>query len=578
MKALRYLVASLGTACMLLQAVASPLERSVISDRSSDGRLLQDIVTWDGESLFVHGERIFLLSGEYHPFRLPVPSLWIDNFQKIKALGFNAVSFYTYWAHHESKPGEFTAEGVFALDEWFKAAKEAGIYIIARPGPYINSESSGGGFPGWLQRVQADNGTFRTDSGGFLAATENYAKNITKIIADAQITNGGPVILVQAENEYSWFRGHQNAPSGSYMDHVINQLRDNGIVVPIVNNDVSNSGINAPGTGLGEVDIYGIDSYPIPTGCENPRDWPAGSLRTDDWEVHLSHSPNTPFLVLEFQGGAGGLWAFKQTYEECYAAVNEEFGRVVYKNTYASGMKLINLYMLAGGTNWGHISSPYSYTSYDVGSQIREDRTLDRESYSSMKLQAQFFKVTPAYHASRPLLLSNATYTNDTSLTVTPLKNSEDNTGLYILRHSAYESWDTTHYKLTLPSSQGNLTIPRLSSSGLTLAGRDSKIHVVDYDIGGQNLLYSSAEVFSWKKYGCGKRVLVLYGGPGEQHEAALETKFCVEVLEGPEITASQCKDGLTTLNWRTSAERTVLKIGATVVYLLGKHIIHKSH
>lgn len=58
---------------------------------------LQDIVTWDEHSLFVRGERIMLFSGEFHPFRLPVPSLWLDIFQKLKAAGFNAVSFYVHW-------------------------------------------------------------------------------------------------------------------------------------------------------------------------------------------------------------------------------------------------------------------------------------------------------------------------------------------------------------------------------------------------------------------------------------------------------------------------------------------------
>lgn len=59
--------------------------------------------------------------------RLPVPSLWSDVFEKIKAMGFNAVSFYTMWALHETKPGEFTAEGVFSLEDFFEAAAKAGI-------------------------------------------------------------------------------------------------------------------------------------------------------------------------------------------------------------------------------------------------------------------------------------------------------------------------------------------------------------------------------------------------------------------------------------------------------------------
>ena len=63
--------------------------------------------------------------------RLPVPSLWLDVFQKIKAMGFNCVSFYVHWALLEGKQGDFTAEGVFAFEPFFQAATDAGIYLIA---------------------------------------------------------------------------------------------------------------------------------------------------------------------------------------------------------------------------------------------------------------------------------------------------------------------------------------------------------------------------------------------------------------------------------------------------------------
>jgi beta-galactosidase GanA len=132
---------------------------------------LQDIVTWDEHSLSIHGERVMIFSGEFHPFRLPVPSLWTDVLEKIKALGLNTVSIYIDWAHLEGKPGEFRAEGVFDYDAFFNAAKQVGLYVIARPGPYINAEVSGGGFPGWLQRVK---GHLRTNDSDYLAATDKY--------------------------------------------------------------------------------------------------------------------------------------------------------------------------------------------------------------------------------------------------------------------------------------------------------------------------------------------------------------------------------------------------------------------
>lgn len=133
------------------------------------GRLFQDLFAWDNRSLLIRGERAVMFSGEVHPFRLPVPGLWLDVLQRVKALGFNMVSFYVDWALLEGKPGRFRADGVFALEPFFRAAADAGIYLLARPGPYINAEVSGGGFPGWLQRLK---GVLRTDAGDYLGATE----------------------------------------------------------------------------------------------------------------------------------------------------------------------------------------------------------------------------------------------------------------------------------------------------------------------------------------------------------------------------------------------------------------------
>lgn len=176
-----------------------------------------------------------LYSAEFHPFRLPVTSLWLDVFQKVKSMGYNMVSVYFDWALVEGKPGVYTAEGVFALEPFFEAAKTAGIYILARPGPYINAEVSGGGFPGWLQRVP---GRLRTTDKAYMEATNNYVANIGKAIAAAQITNGGPVILVQPENEYSVaIENVPEFPDPVYWAEVEDQLRDSGIVVPFISND-----------------------------------------------------------------------------------------------------------------------------------------------------------------------------------------------------------------------------------------------------------------------------------------------------------------------------------------------------
>jgi hypothetical protein len=271
---------------------------------TTDG--LQDIVTWDQHSIYVRGERILFYSGEFHPFRLPVADLWLDVFQKIKALGYSGVSFYTDWALLEGTPGTFRAHGIFALDKFFDAATEAGIYLLARPGPYINAEVSGGGFPGWMQRVK---GTLRTNATDYLQATDLYAKSINEIIAKGQITNGGPVILFQPENEYSYPSNNITFPNYEYMAYVEKQARDAGIVVPLISNDAGPQGLFAPGNGtVGNVNIYGHDSYPLGFDCANPYTWPDGSLpgtegpSSNFHQLHEKQSPATPYSIVEFQG------------------------------------------------------------------------------------------------------------------------------------------------------------------------------------------------------------------------------------------------------------------------------------
>ncbi|UQC78888.1 glycosyl hydrolase family 35 [Colletotrichum lupini] len=271
------------TSLFFLPPTDAVLSRSHIKSTN----ITQDLVRWDEHSLFIRGERIVILSGEFHPWRIPSPGLWLDVLQKIKALGYNAVSFYVNWALLEGKPGEVRMDNVFDLQPFIDAAVEAGLYLIARPGPYINSELSGGGFPGWLQRNKA-----------------------------AQITNSGPIILVQPENEYSLAVGTANPVESTklldpnYMVFMEDQFRRNGIEVPLIGNDAVPLGNWAPGSGKGELDIYAHDAYPFYKGCDHPTDWTdltALSL-TYTYQNHLQQSPSSPYAVLEYQGGAPDPW------------------------------------------------------------------------------------------------------------------------------------------------------------------------------------------------------------------------------------------------------------------------------
>ncbi|KAI1212695.1 glycoside hydrolase family 35 protein [Annulohypoxylon truncatum] len=532
----------------------------------NNGKSWQDAVTWDEHSLYIKGERVMIMSGEFHPWRLPVPSLWLDIFQKVKAMGFNCVSFYSNWALLEGKPGNFSAEGVFAYEQFFEAATKAGVYLIARPGPYINAEVTFGGFPGWLQRVK---GHLRTPDEDYLAATDNYAAQIGAIIARAQVTNGGPVILYQPENEYT-VGVSIPFPSGKYMQYVEDQARNAGIVVPLISNDAVALGRNAPGTGLGEVNIYGHDAYPVMFDCGNPSTWPPLALSGTYHQIHELQSPSTPFSLVEFQGGAYDPWG-GPGFNNCAAFINHEFERVFFKNNFAAGTTIHNIYMIYGGTNWGNIGHPGGYSSYDYGAAISEDRTVTREKYSELKLEAECLKVSPDYLTAQPGTALVWTYATNAAVTVTRLGGNSTlgSASFFIVRHSDYSSTASDNYTMKLPTSEGDLSIPTLFDT-LTLHGRDSKIVVTDYDVRGIRLLYSTAEILTHQSFQ-NATVLLVYSGPNEMNELAVKIAGRTLVVPDHSIKINRT-EGLLTLAWTTSPTRRIVQIDDFHIYILDRN------
>lgn len=422
------------------------------------------------------------------------------------------------------------------------------------------------GFPGWLTRVPRYS---RTNNTHYLNSTQNYASHINAIIAKAQITNGGPVILYQPENEYSTADPPVKFPDTSYMAAVEKQTRDAGIVVPFISNDNAPHGYFTPGSGQGEVDIYGYDGYPLGFDCANPYTWPDGALPTNFEKLHLQQSPSTPNSIVEFQGGSFDPWG-GLGFAQCEKLLNHEFERVFYKNDFSFGVTILNLYMTYGGTNWGGISHPGGYTSYDYGAVLSEDRLVTREKYSEAKLEANFLMASPAYLTALPLDNTNAngSYSDNSAIAITQLQGMKSR--FFVTRHAAYSSFNSTSYKLYVPSSAGNLALPRFGGS-LSLHGRDSKIHVVDCAVGDFHLLYSTAEIFTWKVSNA-KTTLVVYGGPDEQHELAFTNVPAPKLVEGNGVHFDH-SNGSRTLNWKVSSTRRIVNFGNTLtVYILDRN------
>jgi hypothetical protein len=184
----RFLFAAL---LLSLRLAAASTFASLEPSASTPGKAVHT-VTFDHYSLIVDGKRVFIYSGEFHPFRLPSPDLWRDIIEKMEADRFNTVCCYFDWGYHSPAPGVYDFSGVRNLDKFLDAAAEAGLYVIARPGPYINAETDSGGFPGWLTTIQ---GRARSTSPDYLANAQEWLSHIDPIIARHQLTNGTGTVI-----------------------------------------------------------------------------------------------------------------------------------------------------------------------------------------------------------------------------------------------------------------------------------------------------------------------------------------------------------------------------------------------
>src|SRR3954452_301832 len=231
----------------VVAVAASVLVLTVVprAPRATAALAASHTVTFDKYSVMLDGKRTFIWSGEFHYWRLPSPDLWRDVLQKMKAEGYNAVSIYFDWAYHSPAPGVYDFTGVRDMDQLLTIANEVGLYVIARPGPYINAEVDAGGYPGWLL-TQA--GKARTDAADYLAAADEWLTHIDAVIARHQLTNGtGSVILYQIENELA----ATGTAQLNYLTHLRSKVRADGVSVPIFHHDKGRSGRWVPaGSGV----------------------------------------------------------------------------------------------------------------------------------------------------------------------------------------------------------------------------------------------------------------------------------------------------------------------------------------
>jgi beta-galactosidase len=171
------------------------------------------------------GQRFQIRCGEVHAARVP-PEYWRHRLQMAKAMGLNTVCAYLFWNMHEPSPGEFNWKGDANVAQFCRIAQEEGLWVILRPGPYACAEWEMGGFPWWL--LKHDDIKLRTRDPRYIEAVRQYLKEVGRVLGSQQITHGGPILMVQVENEYGFF-----GKDAAYMGDVRQALLDAGFDVPL---------------------------------------------------------------------------------------------------------------------------------------------------------------------------------------------------------------------------------------------------------------------------------------------------------------------------------------------------------
>ncbi|KAI9739337.1 MAG: hypothetical protein M1834_007550 [Cirrosporium novae-zelandiae] len=498
------LQALLFTLTCLISSQGALSESDSVSQWPLHDNGLNEVVQWDHYSLEVNGKRIFIFAGEFHYWRVPVPELWEDILQKIKAAGCNAFTFYAHWGYHHPNPDTLDfSNGAHDFTKLFTIAKKLGLYVIVRPGPYINAEANAGGYPLWL--TTGDYGTLRNNDTRYTAAWKPYFAKVSEITSNYLITNGENAIAYQIENEYGkqWLSTSKktlNESANAYMTMLEEIARENGIDIPLTHNDPnmnSKSWSKDFSNSTGNVDIAGLDSYPSCWSCNLDECTSTnGEYMAYKVVAYYDHfqevSPTQPEFMFEFQGGSYNPWGGPEG--GCPEDTGAEFANLFYRHNVAQRITAMNLYMFYGGTSWGSFAAPVVGTSYDYSSPISEDRSIGDKYYETKNL-ALFLRTARDLTIADVGQNSTNMSTNSAILT-TELRNPDTDAGFYVTIHSNSSSSTTDTFKLTVNTTAGELTVPQ-KSGHIVLDGHQSKIIVTDFTFGSHSLLYSTAEVLS---------------------------------------------------------------------------------
>ena len=314
------------------------------------------------DDFYLDGQPFQVRSGSIHYFRV-VPEYWRDRLLKLKAMGCNTVETYIPWNFHEPNRGEFNFTGDHDVCQFVRIAQELGLWVIIRPSPYICAEWEFGGFPAWL--LSQDGMRFRCNYEPYMQEFLAYFDELLPRLAPLQITHGGPIIMMQVENEY-----------GSYGDdkEYLQKLRDGmiqrGINVPLVTSDGPEHDMLV----CGKVDgVHQTGNF--------------GS-HTKERFAYMKEMGISPLMCMEYWCGWFDHWGCGKHAHTDAVASAKDFGD-------ALDLGHINIYMFHGGTSFGLMNGSNYYdkltpdvTSYDYDALLTEDGRIT-EKYNLFKAEIE---------------------------------------------------------------------------------------------------------------------------------------------------------------------------------------------
>ena len=341
-RALIFIGALCGLFNTVLTSKASTLADNMIEDISQ----VDSFQIGDGEFL-LNGKPFLIKAAELHYPRIPQP-YWEQRIQMCKALGMNTVCLYTFWNVHETQEDIFDFEGGNNIREFIDLCDRNGMKVILRPGPYVCAEWEMGGLPWWL--LKKKDIRLRDNDPYFMDRVAKFQTALAEQIGDMTSDKGGPIIMIQVENEYGAYGENKD-----YVGNIRDILRGlYGEEIVMFQCDWSS---NFTLNGLDDL----VWTMNFGTGAD------IGSQFSQLQEMR----PKTPLMCSEFWSGWFDKWGAAHETRPAKEMV-EGIDEMLSKNISFS------LYMTHGGTNFSHWAGANSpgyqpdVTSYDYDAPINE--------------------------------------------------------------------------------------------------------------------------------------------------------------------------------------------------------------